>query len=115
MPKWSDKKTAEKKAAMLKAMDANIGIVTPSAEAVGIHLDTHRKWLAEDAEYRRKAEDMLYRQRDFVNSKMFEGIAQGNPTLIIFWQKCKGGYTEQRPAPTETDDDKNVTITVKYE
>ena len=45
-------KTQEHKAAMLKALEKNLGIVTESCRVVGISRQTHYNWIKDDKDYK---------------------------------------------------------------
>ncbi len=48
--------TANRKRAMLDALRANLGIVTPSAEQAKIDRTTHYLWMDNDPEYKAEVE-----------------------------------------------------------
>lgn len=86
------------KKAMLEALKKTLGVVTPACDEVGIARSTHYRWMEEDNEYLNKVNDLLDYQIDFVESKLFENINNGDTTATIFYLKTKGknrGYIER--------------------
>jgi hypothetical protein len=103
------------KKAMLKALKANLGIVSKSCEAVGISRGAHYLWMNNDPEYKEAVEEIDESVIDFAESKLHElidgpmkevltdeGIQQVKdspvPSAVIFYLKTKGkkrGYIER--------------------
>jgi len=100
---------ATHKKAMIEALKASLGIVTTASKKAEINPSTHYRWLKEDVEYRKAVDEIGYMALDFVKSKMFKEIENGNASLMMFYMKCKGkddGWIER----TEVDHMGNVTI-----
>lgn len=96
-PKNPALKTLHGKKAMLKALKANLGVVTSACLDVGIDRKTHYDWLRADAKYAQDVDDIQDVALDYVESKLYSLINQENPTAIIFYLKTKGkkrGYSE---------------------
>lgn len=86
------------KKAMIKALNDTLGVVTPACESVGICRQTHYRWLKEDENYKLDCENIIEKQIDFVESKLFENINSGDTTSVIFYLKTrakKRGYIER--------------------
>jgi len=95
-------KTDIRKAQMLEALEASLGIVTTACKAVGIHRSTHYDWLRSDEKYRMDVQDINEIAVDFAESQLHQLIKDGNPAANIFFLKTKGkhrGYIER----TETE------------
>ncbi len=91
-------KTDILKKAMVKALEKSLGIVTTATKQVGIHRSTHYDWINDDPTYKKQVEEIENIALDYSESKLFEGIGEGDKTLIIFHLKTKGkkrGYTER--------------------
>jgi hypothetical protein len=87
------------KKAMIQALQKTLGVVTAACEKVGIDRTTHYEWLKNDEEYRKAVEDIANIALDFVESKLYGEIQQGNTTAIIYYLKTKGrkrGYVEKQ-------------------
>lgn len=94
-----------KKAAMLAAMKASLGVVSTACEQTGISRQTHYNWIASDAEYKQECEALAERTIDFAESHLFKLIKNGNPAAIIFYLKTKGrnrGYVERQEVDVNT-------------
>ena len=92
-------KTQEHKAAMLKALEKNLGIVTESCRVVGISRQTHYNWLKDDKDYKKAVDELENVALDYAESKLHNQITKENPTAIIFYLKTKGkkrGYVERQ-------------------
>lgn len=91
--------TQEHKKAMLKALEAKLGIVTAACSDVGISRQTHYNWLKDDPEYKRAVDELENVALDFAEGKLHEQIKSNNPTSTIFYLKTKGkkrGYIERQ-------------------
>lgn len=101
-------RTVQAKADFLRALEANLGIVTKAAKDVGVTRRAHAKWLAADPEYADEVADIQERTLDFVEAKLLKKVSDLDTTAIIFYLKTKGkarGYVERvqtqavEPAP----------------
>ncbi|MEI6221188.1 MAG: hypothetical protein WCP97_00590 [bacterium] len=82
---------------MLQALEKTLGVATSAAQKAGIIPNTHYRWMNEDEEYKAGVAKIQDIAKDFVESQLFRGIQEGNPSLIIFYlkTKCKDrGYIE---------------------
>jgi hypothetical protein len=83
---------------MLAALKDTLGVVSPACEMVGISRNTHYVWMKEDEEYKLSVDDLLEFQMDFVESKLFTNINNGDISSTIFYLKTKAkkrGYFEK--------------------
>lgn len=95
----------------LEVLKKTFGNVSLTCEKLGISRFTFYKWRNEDAEFNEAVEDINERTLDFVESKMIQGIQEGNTKLIIFYLNSKGrrrGY-----GAVENEANKNSAITLK--
>lgn len=89
---------AQGKADMLRALEANLGIVTASARAVGIDRRTHTNWVNADPDYAAAVADIQEQALDFVERALFQKVKDMDTASIIFYLKTKGkarGYVER--------------------
>ena len=87
------------KKAMLKALEASLGIVTVAAKNAGIDRSTHYQWLKDDPEYKAAVDSLEDMVIDFAESKLHKLIMDGDTSATIFFMKCKGkrrGYVERQ-------------------
>lgn len=82
--------TDKRKRAMLNALKANLGIVTPACEQVGIDRTTHYLWLEKDPEYKAEYERIGEQTIDFAENALLKSIKGGSDTATIFYLKTKG-------------------------
>ncbi len=84
---------------MLKALKETLGIVSQACEMVGISRNTHYVWIKDDIQYKTEVDELLEFQMDFVESKLFENINNGDVPSTIFYLKTKAktrGYIEKQ-------------------
>jgi hypothetical protein len=90
-------KTADRKKAMLAALEKSLGTATSACRIVGIERRTHYNWLESDPAYKKAVDDIQDIALDFVELRQFERIKEGSDTLIKNYLNTKGrrrGYTE---------------------
>jgi hypothetical protein len=94
-----------KKAAMLAALKASLGVVSTACESAGISRQTHYNWIASDEEYKQEVDALNERTVDYAESHLFKLIKNGNPAATIFYLKTKGrnrGYVERQEVDVNT-------------
>jgi hypothetical protein len=87
------------KRAMIEALEANLGIVTPAAAKIGIHRGTHYYWMKTDPDYAAAVDSVQDIALDFAESKLHEQIKEKDTIATIFYLKTKGkkrGYIEKQ-------------------
>lgn len=95
-----------KKAAMLKALEKSLGVVSTACRAIGIDRTTHYRWYADDSEYKKACDDLKDVTLDFAESQLHKQIQEGNTTATIFLLKTLGkkrGYVERQEIQHDTD------------
>lgn len=92
------------------------GNVSLTCEKLGISRQTFYNWRAQDSEFNREVEEIDERTLDMVESKLIEGINEGNARLIMFYLNCKGkkrGYGLKNE--NETDKSSGIIINISQE
>ena len=92
-------RTDTKKAAMLKALEKSLGIVSTACKMVDISRQTHYAWLKADEEYKKAVDSIQDGVLDFAESHLYKLVKEGNPAATIFFLKTKGkkrGYIERQ-------------------
>ena len=82
----------------LEAYQAKAFNISAACKAVGIDRRTYYRWLADSA-FAQKVKDVMEERIDFVESKLFQKIKDGEITAIIFALKTLGkhrGYIERQ-------------------
>lgn len=104
--KMGVRKEKEVKEIFLKNLEKNLGIITPTIKAT---TNTSRfyydRWLREDEDFKKKVDEIKDSTLDFVESKLYKLIQEGDKAAIIFYLKCKGkerGYIEVQRIEQET-------------
>ena len=98
---------AKKKKLMIEVLKNQLGIVSVACRQVGIHRDTHYKWMKEDENYKHFVEEAEFEVKDFGEHSLFKLIKEGNPAAVIFFNKTKNrdrGYIEKREIEHSTND-----------
>jgi len=101
-----------KKEALLKALEKNLGVVTTACKQTDVSRATYYRWLDEDAEFASEALAIQEVALDFAESKLFEQIQDGSTAATIFYLKTKGkrrGFVERQELE-HTGGDKPVNI-----
>lgn len=80
---------SDKKPVMVKALEASMGIVSIAAKAAGIHRDSHYRWMKEDEKYRNAVEGVDEIRLDFVESKLYKKIEEGDARCITWFLERK--------------------------
>lgn len=94
---------------MIEALKETLGVVSPACDSVGIARSTHYNWMQNDPQYKHEVESLLDFQIDFVESKLFENINNGDITSTIFYLKTKAkkrGYIERQEFDHTTQGEK---------
>jgi hypothetical protein len=99
------------KKALLQALFESLGVPTPACKAVGIDPSTFYRWLKADRKFAKDVAALGNVALDFVESKLFKRIQDGDTTSIIFYLKTKGrdrGYIEKRDVTIERKEEKSI-------
>jgi hypothetical protein len=90
-------KTEHNKKAMLKALEASLGVVTQACKIAGISRTQFYQWMHDDPLFESAVNEVAEIAVDFAESKLHKQIEDGNTTATIFYLKTKGkhrGYVE---------------------
>ena len=104
--------TNDDKRKMIEALEKSLGIVSTAARVVGIHRDTHYRWMKEDEQYKAAVDSVNEGVIDFAESKLHNLISNGDTAATIFYMKTKGkkrGYIERQEL-TGADNQPIITI-----
>ena len=99
-------KTEQLKKELISALRSNLGIVSNACEALGISRTTYYKYYNKDSEFRSEVDNVGEHTLDFVESKLFDLIDNGNVAATIFYMKTKGkrrGYIERQEVEHNTN------------
>ena len=92
-------KIQQTKKALIEAMQKNLGVVSAACQAVGVDRSTFYLYSKTDTEFAQAVKDVEEYALDFVESKAYQQIKEGNTSMIIFYLKTKGkrrGYIERQ-------------------
>lgn len=87
-----------KQSDFIKALELSLGVVTVAAKIAGVTARSHYKWLKSSPEYAAAVEEVRDRADDFVESKLFEIIKNGDTSAVIYYCKTRlkhRGYSEK--------------------
>ena len=99
-------KSEHLKKELISALRSNLGIVSNACEALSISRTTYYKYYNEDSEFRSEVDNVSDSTLDFVESKLFDLIDNGNVAATIFYMKTKGkrrGYIERQEVEHNTN------------
>jgi|TARA_R100000655_G_scaffold52074_1_gene89873 ACT domain-containing protein len=88
-----------KKEKLLAALEETQGLIYHACKKAGnISRSTYYRYMKEDKEFARKAEEIKQAQIDYVEGQLLKNISKGKETSIIFYLKSIAkdrGYTEK--------------------
>lgn len=93
-----DKSRHIKKEAMIKALEASLGVVTIACKKLDLPRSTFYKWMNEDSKFSKQVKEIENIALDFAESQLHNQIEKGNTSATIFYLKTKGkkrGYIEK--------------------
>jgi hypothetical protein len=102
--------------AAVKAIKESKGFVTQAAKSLGISRRQLHNIINNHPTVKEALEDAREAMKDFAEGKMFQGISDGNPTLIIFYAKTQmkdRGYVERQEI-TGADGGPIETVNIDY-
>ena len=83
---------------LLKALEKTCGVSGVACQMVGIHRSTFTNWYNSDETFREAVDETRELAVDFVESKLYNLIDNGDTAATIFYLKTKGrhrGYIEK--------------------
>ena len=93
---------------IIEAMEKSLGVVTTACRMAGVSRSLYYKYYNSDPEFRKKCQEMEDVALDFSESALYQGIADGNMTGIIWHLKTKGkhrGWVERIETVQKVEDD----------
>ena len=111
-------KSEHLKKELIAALIKSLGIVSNACEALGISRTTYYKYYNEDSEFRSEVDNVGESTLDFVESKLFDLISNGNVAATIFYMKTKGkrrGYIERQEAESNTNHITGIRLILDWE
>lgn len=91
-------KTKERKDKLLKALEKNLGIVTPACRECGITRKTYYDYMKTDPEFKTAVEELNEVALDLAENMLLLKIKEGNERSIHFYLSRKGksrGYGDK--------------------
>jgi hypothetical protein len=82
---------------LLKSLEKNLGIVTPTCKEVGVSRETFYRYYREDDEFKKSVDSINEITIDFAESQLLKKIKEGSERSILFFMKYKGkkrGYSD---------------------
>lgn len=101
MPKLSKPalKTQHNKKRLIEAMHKSLGVVTQACKVAELNRSTFYDYYDNDPDFKKACDDIQDVALDYVESKLFKQIENGDTTASIFYLKTKGknrGYIERK-------------------
>ncbi len=100
----------------LKLLAKCFGNISLVCEQLGVTRQTFYNWRRQDKNFDLAVEEINERTLDMVESKLIEGITEGNARLIMFYLNCKGkkrGYGLKNE--NESDKSGGIVINISQE
>ena len=103
MKKKEQKRTTDKKIAMIKALSTTFGNDSEAQRLlkesdISVGRTAHYRWLEEDEEYKQAVEDASEKTLDLVEKALINQIKNGSVQATMFYLKTKGrkrGFNEK--------------------
>jgi len=106
-----------RKERLLIALEKSLGVVTSACKSIGYARETFYTYYHTDDEFRAKADDIQNIAADFVESRLYQNIQNGDVASTIFYCKTKlkhRGYVEKIQQEVSGELNLNIEI-VPYE
>lgn len=106
-------KSVLQKEKVLEFLEKNCGVISPACKGANISRFSFYQWLKDDKEFAEKVKQIQEASIDFVESKLYEKINDGDTTAIIFYLKTKGkqrGYSEKHEINFDTDNSIKIEV-----
>ena len=91
-------RTELNKKTVIAALNASLGVVSTACKRAGVSRTQFYEWIKTDEEFKSSVDEISDIAIDFVESRLFKRIEDGDTTSIIFFLKTKGkarGYVER--------------------
>ena len=120
--KKEQKRTTDKKKAMIKALSTTFGNVSEAQRIlrdkdISVGRTAHYRWLEEDEDYRQAVEDAAEKTLDLVERALINQIKNGSVQATTFYLKTKGrvrGYNEKQEIDL-TSGDEPISINISLD
>ena len=94
----------------LKELEKNNGDYYKTYTSMGLPYNIYYKWRCEDPEFDQKCIDAKKKTVEFVEKRLFDKIAEGDPSLIKFFLSCKAGYVMTKNVVAKIDSNNDVNV-----
>lgn len=113
MGKHYTKKDREKlKKQFLENMEESKGMVTTSAERIGVSRETISNWRESDPEFNEAVQAIQDKIKEYVEGRLMTLIENGNTAATMFFLKCRAGYRETNKLEIENKNDIDVNAAI---
>lgn len=113
MGKHYSKKDREKlKKQFLENMEESKGMVTTSAERIGVSRETISNWRESDPEFNEAVQAIQDKIKEYVEGRLMSLIENGNTAATMFFLKCRAGYRETNKLEIENKNDIDVNAAI---
>ena len=102
----------------LEELERQKGSCYAAYNSLGLPYNRYRQWRLEDPEFDKACADLQYAMVEFAEHRMYDLIAEGNPTLLKFFLSARGNYTEKKQIDvnsTNTVDVNSIVNDIKNE
>lgn len=79
---------------------------------IGLPYGRYYAWRKEDPEFNEACERLQQSMVKLAESKMFELINEGNPSMIKFYLNCKGNYNEKKEIKVDSTNVVDINKTI---
>lgn len=94
----------------LEELGKNNGDYYKTYTSMGLNYNTYYKWRCDDEDFNQKCIDAKKKTVEFVEKRLFDKIAEGDPSLIKFFLSCKAGYVMTKNVVAKVDSNNDVNV-----
>ena len=108
-PRPTEQKATEEE--IMQALEETRGLVAPAAAKLGYCRQSLHRRISQSQALKDKHDEVREQTNDYVENKLFELIAKGVPSAVIFYMKCQAknrGYVERIENTGKDGKDLNV-------
>jgi hypothetical protein len=98
VPNFEVERRNRRKKALLKALGKTQGLVSLACEKAKVSRDFYYDNYKADSEFRKACDNIIEKQKDFVEAALFSLLSDRNPGMIRFYLSTKGkdrGYVQR--------------------
>lgn len=110
---YTKKEREQLKKEFLECMEESMGALATSCRRVGISKESVSNWRHADSDFDEAVKDIYDRSKEFVEGQLMTAIRNGNVASIMFYLKCRAGYSEKKQLEIEQKGDIDIKAAIE--